>query len=140
MERITIKTTVHNRVETIWNAYNSEEDIRMWNHASDDWHCTGSTNDLRIGGKFSYKMEAKDGSAGFDFEGIYSALTPFKHIAYSMPDGRMVDITFKSKKQTTEIAVTFDPEQTNSLNQQREGWQAILDNFKAYVEQVYGTA
>ena len=137
MERITISTSINNRVETIWNAYNSTEDIRIWNHASDDWTCTGTTNDLRIGGKFRYRMEAKDGSAGFDFEGTYITLEPFKHIAYSMANGRKVDILFHSKNNITQVTVTFDPEKQNSTEQQREGWQAILNNFKEYVERVY---
>lgn len=139
MESITIKNKVNNRVETVWNAYNSEEDIKEWNRASDDWHCTSTVNDLRIGGKLRYRMEAKDGSTGFDFEGTYTALDPFERIAYTMADGRKVEIKFKSKKDTTKVTVTFDPESTNLPEAQREGWQAILDNFKSYVERVYGT-
>ena len=140
MEPITIKNIVNNRVETVWNAYNSEEDIKKWNQASEDWHCTSTINDLRIGGKFRYRMEAKDGSAGFDFEGTYTALDPFERIAYTMNDGRTVEIRFKPKRETTKVIVTFDPESTNPPESQREGWQAILNNFKAYVERVYGTS
>ncbi|NQD70556.1 hypothetical protein HP439_07475 [Sphingobacterium shayense] len=139
MEPITIKNIVKNRVETVWNAYNSEEDIKKWNQASEDWHCTSTTNDLRIGGKFRYRMEAKDGSAGFDFEGTYTALDPFARIAYTMNDGRKVEIRFKPKDDATKVTVTFDPESINPAESQREGWQAILNSFKAYVEHVYGT-
>ena len=139
MEPITIKNTINNRVETVWNAYNSEEDIKQWNHASDDWHCTSTVNDLRIGGKFRYRMEAKDGSAGFDFEGTYTTLDPFERIGYTIADGRKVDIAFKSKGETTKIKVTFEPEPTGLPETQREGWQTILNNFKSYVEHIYGT-
>ena len=138
MERITISTSVNQRVETIWNAYNSSEDIMQWNQASDDWHCTSSTNDLRVGGKFKNRMEAKDGSFGFVFEGTYTTIEPFKHIAYIMPDGRQVNIEFRSKGDTTKVITTFDPEDENPIDMQREGWQSILDNFKNYVERVYG--
>lgn len=137
MELIKISSVINNRVETVWNAYNSEEDIKEWNHASDDWHCTSTVNDLRIGGKFRYRMEAKDGSAQFDFEGTYTALDPFERIAYTLSDGRKVEIKFKSKNDTTSVFVTFEPEATNPVENQRTGWKSILDNFQTYVERVY---
>lgn len=137
MERIEIEASVNARVETVWNVYNSAEDIMQWNHASEDWHCTGSTNDLRIGGKFKHRMEAKDGSFGFDFEGVYTELVPFKKIAYKMADGRSVDINFESKKNHTDLLIRFDPETENPIDMQKQGWQAILNNFKKYVESVY---
>ncbi len=139
MEQIKIQAHIDVRVEIIWNAYTSAEDIMQWNQASDDWHCTGAINDLRIGGKFKNRMEAKDGSMGFDFIGTYTALEPFKKIAYTMPDGRKVTINFNSKKSTTEITVIFDAEFENPVEMQRQGWQAILDNFKAYLEKTYGS-
>ena len=139
MEKIKIETHINVRVETIWNAYNSAEDIMQWNHASDDWHCTNSINDLRIGGKFKNRMEAKDGSVGFDFEGTYTNLEPFKKIAYIMPDGRQVEISFESKKTATDITVIFDAESENPIDMQRNGWQAILENFRSYVENTYAT-
>lgn len=138
MEQIKIETHINVRVETIWNAYNSAEDIMQWNHASDDWHCTSSINDLRIGGKFKNRMEAKDGSMGFDFEGTYTALDPFKKIAYVMPDGRHVEVSFHSKKSATDITVVFAAESENPIDMQRNGWQAILENFRSYVENTYG--
>ncbi|WDF70274.1 SRPBCC family protein [Sphingobacterium oryzagri] len=139
MEPIHIETTIKNNVATVWNAYNSAEDIMQWNHASDDWHCTSSVNDLRVGGKFSNRMEAKDGSFGFDFEGEYTAIEPFKHIAYVLADGRKVAIHFKESRDVTTVSTTFDPETQNPIAMQRDGWQAILTNFKTYVERVYGT-
>ncbi|MDM1294572.1 SRPBCC domain-containing protein [Sphingobacterium sp. N143] len=138
MEQIKIQANINVRVETIWNAYTSAEDIMQWNQASDDWHCTSSINDLRVGGKFKNRMEAKDGSAGFDFEGTYTALDPFKKIAYVMSDGRHVEIHFDTKKNTTDVNVVFDAESENPIDLQRNGWQAILDNFKSYVERTYG--
>ncbi|WP_312190957.1 SRPBCC family protein [Sphingobacterium sp.] len=137
MEKIKIEAHINVRVESIWNAYNSAEDIMQWNHASDNWHCTSSINDLRIGGKFKNRMEAKDGSMGFDFEGTYTNLEPFKKIAYVMPDGRHVSINFESKKSATDIIVIFDAESENPIGMQRDGWQAILNNFKSYVEKTY---
>ncbi|WP_437918303.1 SRPBCC family protein [Sphingobacterium sp. LRF_L2] len=138
MEAIQIKATINNRVETVWNAYNSAEDIMQWNQASDDWHCTQSINDLRVGGKFKNRMEAKDGSFGFDFEGIYTGIIPFKRISYNIPDGRSVNITFTSRGTQTEVKTSFDPEHENPIEMQRDGWQAILNNFKNYVERIYG--
>lgn len=137
MEQIKIQTHVEARVEIIWNAYTSAEDIMQWNQVSDDWHCTSSINDLRIGGKFKNHMEAKDGSTGFDFTGTYTALDPFKKIAYDMPDGRHVEINFNTKKSGTAISVIFDAESENTIAMQQQGWQAILDNFKSYVESRY---
>lgn len=140
MEQIKITSMIHVRVETVWNAYTSAEDVQQWNHASDDWHCTAATNDLRIGGKFNYRMEAKDGSFGFDFEGEYTKLEPFRKIAYKMGDGRHAEINFLAQDDHTDIVVLFDPEQTNPIEMQRDGWQAILNNFKAYVERIYGNS
>ncbi|WP_164122514.1 MULTISPECIES: SRPBCC family protein [Sphingobacterium] len=137
MDFIAIETQINARVETVWNAYNSAEDIMQWNHASDDWHCTSSINDLRVGGKFKNRMAAKDGSFGFDFEGTYTELSPFKKIAYTMSDGRKVEMDFESDKQQTKLLIRFEPEAENSIEMQRGGWQAILDNFKKYVESVY---
>lgn len=139
MEPIHIETTIKNNVATVWNAYNSAEDIMQWNQASPEWHCTSSVNDLRVGGTFSNRMEAKDGSFGFDFEGKYTAIEPFQRIAYVMADGRTVDIRFKETGDRTSVSTKFDPEGENPVEMQREGWQAILTNFKNYVERVYGT-
>jgi len=132
---ITIQTLINAPLEKVWNAWNTPEDIMKWNSASDDWHTPSSTVDLRVGGKFTSRMEAKDGSVGFDFEGTYEELKPQELIAYSMSDGRKVRITFTKKSETaTEVVESFDPENENPEEMQRAGWQAILDNFKKYVE------
>lgn len=140
MEKINIQATINNNVATIWNAYNSAGDIMQWNHASADWHCTSSFNDLRVGGKFSNRMEAKDGSFGFDFEGKYTAIEPLKRISYAMEDGRQVDIHFREHNESTTIEMAFDAESEHPIDMQRDGWQAILDNFKSYVERIYGNS
>ena len=134
--KIHIQTTIQAPVEKAWESYTTPKHIEQWNQASDDWHTPHAENDLRVGGKFLSRMEAKDGSMGFDFEGVYDAVEIHKHIAYSMPDGRQVEIHFNPKGSTTEILIDFDPENENSLEMQRAGWQAILDNFKKYTEKL----
>ncbi len=135
---IKIGTTVNAPINKVWTAWTKPEHIIKWNSASEDWHTPKAENDLRVGGSFSSRMEARDGSFGFDFEGTYTTIEPFKHIAYIMPDGRQVNIEFRSKGDTTKVITTFDPEDENPIDMQREGWQSILDNFKNYVERVYG--
>ena len=131
---ITIETTVDAPVEKVWNYWSSPEHIVKWNSASDDWHTPRAENDLRAGGSFSSRMEAKDGSFGFDFGGVYDAVEHHERIAYTMGDGRTVEITFTRMGDSTRVVESFDAEQTNSMGMQRAGWQAILDNFKKYVE------
>lgn len=131
--KITVETTVDAPMEKVWRAYNNPQDIMQWNAASDDWHTTASSVDLRVGGAFSSRMEARDGSMGFDFAGTYTKIIPHELIAYSFGD-RMAQITFKESSQGVVVRVTFDSEPTNSIEQQRAGWQSILDNFKRYVE------
>jgi uncharacterized protein YndB with AHSA1/START domain len=133
-EAITIKATVNAPVEKVWNAWSNPEDIMKWNSASDDWHTPKAENDLRTGGKFISRMEAKDGSWGFDFGGVYDNVEKFKVIEYTMGDGRKVKVTFTGNGNTTEVVETFDPESENSIEMQRSGWQSILDNFKKYTE------
>ncbi len=133
-EAITIKATVNAPVEKVWNAWSNPEDIMKWNSASDDWHTPKAENDLRTGGKFISRMEAKDGSWGFDFGGVYDNVEKFKVIEYTMGDGRKVKVTFTGNGNTTEVVETFDPESMNSIEMQRSGWQSILDNFKKYTE------
>lgn len=108
----------------------------QWCSASPEWHVPRAENDLRNGGKFLTRMEAKDGSMGFDFEGIYSEVETHKKIAYGMSDGRKVEITFEAAGNTTSITETFDAETQNPIEMQRGGWQAILDNFKNYTESI----
>lgn len=131
--KITVETTVDAPIEKVWRAYNNPQDIMQWNAASDDWHTTASSVDLRVGGAFSSRMEARDGSMGFDFTGTYTKIIPHELIEYSFGD-RMAQITFKESSQGVVVRVTFDSEPTNSIEQQRAGWQSILDNFKRYVE------
>jgi uncharacterized protein YndB with AHSA1/START domain len=131
---ITVHAKIDAPVDVVWKFWTTPEDIVKWNNASDDWHTTRAENDLRIGGKFLSRMEAKDGSMGFDFEGIYEAVKKNGHIEYSIADGRKVRIVFMAKGNETQITESFDAENINSVEQQRSGWQAILDNFKKYVE------
>lgn len=132
--KITVTAMVNTPIETAWNTWTSPNDIVQWNTASDDWHTTKAQNDLRVGGKFSYRMEAKDGSMGFDFEGIYENVIPHEHITYSLGDGRKVSINFSGENSKTKVVETFDAENTNSIELQRHGWQSILDNFKKVAE------
>ncbi len=106
----------------------------QWNNASDDWHTPKATNDLRVGGAFASRMEAKDGSVGFDFGGTYTKVMPHALIAYVMDDDRAVSVIFEQRGKATQITETFEAEKTNSAEMQRQGWQAILDNFKKYAE------
>lgn len=132
--KITVEATVKAPVEKVWERYTSPEHIVKWNSASDDWHTTKAENDVRTGGKFLSRMEAKDGSFGFDFEGVYDDVAVNKRIAYTMTDGRKAEIIFMGENNETKMTVTFDAENENPIEMQREGWQAILDSFKKYTE------
>lgn len=132
--KITIENIVKAPVEKVWKLYTTPTDIIKWNSASDDWHTTKSENDLRVGGKFVSRMEAKDGSFGFDFGGIYDEVIVNEKIGYSMEDGRQAIVSFSSKGDETNLIVIFDAENENPIDLQKGGWQAILDNFKKYVE------
>ncbi|MEK7672395.1 MAG: SRPBCC family protein [Patescibacteria group bacterium] len=131
---ITIEASVNAPVEKVWEMYTKPEFVTKWNQASPDWHCPKGENDMRVGGKFSYRMEAKDGSFGFDFGGVYSEVTPLQSFAYEMGDGRKVAVTFAKVENGTKVTTTFDPETENSVELQRQGWQSILDNFKKFAE------
>ncbi|RIA09456.1 uncharacterized protein YndB with AHSA1/START domain [Flavobacteriaceae bacterium MAR_2010_72] len=132
--KITIGATISEDPKKVWDYYNMPEHITKWNFASDDWHCPKAQNDLRVGGKLKSRMEAKDGSFGFDFEGIYKEVVPFKKIEFTMPDGRYVTTTFDDLGEQTKVTTTFDAENQNPLDMQKAGWQQILNNFKSYVE------
>jgi uncharacterized protein YndB with AHSA1/START domain len=132
---ITVETTVQTSVEKVWEFWTEPTHITKWNAASDDWHTPHAENDLRVGGKFLSRMEAKDGSFGFDFGGIYDEVLLHKVIAYTLGDGRKVNITFQGQNNETEVIVTFEAETENPIEFQQQGWQAILDNFKKYAEQ-----
>lgn len=131
---IMIQTTINAPVPTVWVKYTGSEHIVQWNSASDTWHTPQAENDLTVGGKFSFRMEAKDKSAGFDFEGTYTSVQEHELIEYVMADGRKVHVEFKSVPTGTQVTVTFEVESDNSVEMQRDGWQAILDSFKRYVE------
>ena len=133
--KITVETNVQASVEKVWEYWTEPTHITNWNSASDDWHTPYAENDLRVGGKFLSRMEAKDGSFGFDFGGIYDDVILHEVIAYTLGDGRKVKITFKGKENEAEVIVTFDAETENPLELQQQGWQAILDHFKKYTEQ-----
>jgi uncharacterized protein YndB with AHSA1/START domain len=132
---ITVETTVKAPVEKVWQFWTLPEHIVKWNNASDDWHTPYAENDPRTGGKFLSRMEAKDGSAAFDFDGMYDEVVINKKIEYTIADGRKVVITFTQTGDECKVSETFDAEETNSLEQQRAGWQSIMDNFKKYVEE-----
>ncbi|MFZ6009671.1 MAG: SRPBCC family protein [Bacteroidota bacterium] len=132
--KITVEATINAPVQKVWKYWSEPQHITKWCQASDDWHAPYAENDLRTKGKFKTTMAAKDGSFSFDFEGVYDSVQENKLIAYTMSDGRQVQITFSSQGNQTKVVETFDPETENSLELQKSGWQAILDNFKKYTE------
>jgi uncharacterized protein YndB with AHSA1/START domain len=131
--KINVETTVAAPIEQVWRSYTTPADIRQWNAASDDWHTTAASVDLREGGAFSSRMEAKDGSMGFDFAGTYTKIIKHKLIEYSFGD-RMAQVEFTPDPKGVVVRVTFDSEPTHSIEQQQGGWQAILNNFARHVE------
>ena len=132
--QITVHTTIQAPIEKVWQCWTGPEHITKWNQASPDWHTPKASNDLRVGGKFTSTMAAKDGSMSFDFEGVYDKVEPNQLIEYTIADGRKVSIQFNSNKNETSVVETFEAEGTNSLELQQAGWQAIMDSFKNYVE------
>jgi uncharacterized protein YndB with AHSA1/START domain len=132
---ITVQAVINAPVEQVWKLYTEPEHVMNWNNASNDWHTPRAENDLKVGGKFLYRMEAKDGSSGFDFDGTYKQVIANELIVYSISDGRKVEVTFtKDDNARTKMDTTFEAESTNPIEMQRDGWQAILNNFKIYVE------
>ena len=131
---VTVKTTIDAPAKKVWEFWTEPEHIMHWYHASEDWHVPYAENDLRTDGKFKTTMAAKDGSFGFDFEGVYTNIQTYKLIEYTLGDGREVNISFDSDDNMTLITQTFDAENVNPVELQRNGWQAILDNFKQYTE------
>jgi uncharacterized protein YndB with AHSA1/START domain len=131
--KITVETVINAPIAKVWNAYTTPEDIKQWNTASADWHTTQSTVDLRVGGSFSSRMEAKDGSFGFDFAGTYTKIVPQTLIEYSFGD-RNGEVSFLANTNGVTVRSTFDAETEHSIEQQRQGWQSILNNFAKHVE------
>lgn len=134
LEQITVSVLVSAPLGDTWRSFISPSSIRKWNFASDDWRCPQAVNDFREGGRFNYRMESKDGRAGFDFTGTYLRIIPESLIEYALDDGRKVSISFMRRGEGTELIETFEAEAENSIRIQREGWQAILDNFKKQVD------
>lgn len=137
--QITVETDIAAPIAEVWRAYTTPSDIKEWNAASDDWHTTAASVDLREGGSFSSRMEAKDGSMGFDFAGTYLKIIPLELIEYSFGE-RKAKVEFNQGDKAVNVRVTFDAETTHPEEMQRAGWQAILNNFARYVEQSQGTA
>ena len=131
---ITVQTNIQVPIEKAWEFWSGPEHITQWNFATEEWHCPKAENDLKPGGRFVWRMEAKDGSMGFDYSGTYVKVIPNELIEKKLDDGRMVRITFKSQNNSTTITETFEAENQNPIELQRNGWQAILDNFKRYAE------
>lgn len=132
--KITVEANIHATPEQVWQCWTLPEHITKWNQASDDWHTPYAENDLRVGGRFSSRMESKDGKFGFDFGGVYDVVEPPSRLDYTLGDGRVVHITMEPVDGGTHVIETFEAESENSIERQRQGWQAILDNFKRYVE------
>ena len=131
---ITVENTINAPVEKVWQYWTNPEHITKWNNASDDWHTPRAENDLRVGGSFVSRMEAKDGSVGFDFGGMYDTVRNNEYIEYTLGDGRKVKVIFSGQGNTTKVVESFEAEDTNPIEMQKGGWQAILDNFKKYTE------
>lgn len=131
---LTIEAVINAPVEKVWDYWTKPEHITKWNSASDDWHTPTATNDLRVGGKFTSRMEAKDGSMGFDFWGIYDKIITNEYIEYTLGDERKVKVNFSGSGNETKVVSSFEAESQNSLELQQGGWQAILNNFKSYTE------
>lgn len=135
MTAITVKSSVKASLDKVWDYYNDPGHVKQWNAAHESWHCPKAENDLREGGRFHYRMEARDGSFGFDFGGVYDTVNPKASFSYTMDDQRKVTVSFVPVDDSqTNVVVVFDPEAENPVEMQQQGWQAILDNFKNYAE------
>ncbi len=132
--KITLQSSINVPVQLAWATLTEPKHIVKWNFASPQWHCPSATVDLAINGKFNYRMEAKDGSFGFDFSGVYSKIIPYQQLCYTLDDGRTSELTLSSDGTSTKIIQTFEAETENSVELQRNGWQIIMDNHKKYSE------
>jgi uncharacterized protein YndB with AHSA1/START domain len=133
-QSITVEVSVNIPREKAWEFFTKPEHITQWNNASPDWECPRAGSDLKVGGTFSYRMQAKDGSGGFDFGGTYTEVVPNERIAYKIGDGRNVSVTFETKDGVTHVIESFETEKMNPIELQRSGWQMILNNYKKYAE------
>ena len=134
MSKVIIQANVSANIKKVWEYYTQPAHITKWNFATDDWMCPDASNDMRIGGKYIARMEAKDGSFGFDFEAVYNEISDGEKFTYVMPDNREVNVIFNQNGDAIEVTVKFDAETENPIELQREGWQSILNNFKKYTE------
>ncbi len=134
MELITVESTIEAPIDMVWDFWTKPEHVMHWNFASNDWHCPNANSDFNVGGEFHYIMAAKDGSVEFDFCGTFTKIIDKTFIEIFLEDGRELNIQFESEGNTTKIIETFEPEEVNSIELQKQGWQAILNNFKLYVE------
>ncbi len=134
MELITVEAIIEAPIKTVWDFWTKPEHVMHWNFASNDWHCPRAISDFNVGGEFHYIMPAKDGSVEFDFCGTYTKIIDKTFIEIFLEDGRELNIQFESEGNVTKIIETFEPEEVNSIELQKQGWQAILNNFKLYVE------
>ncbi|WP_212005163.1 SRPBCC family protein [Chitinophaga sp. HK235] len=132
--KVTVTTVINADAKKVWDYYTQPEHITGWNFADPSWHCPSASNDMRVGGKYVARMEAKDGSFGFDFEATYNEVVDGEKLSYTMPDSRQATVAFHKTGNQTEVVVNFDPETENPIEMQKGGWQAILDNFKKYTE------
>ena len=132
--KITVDATINANQQKVWDYYTKPEHITKWNFADPSWHCPKAENDMKVGGKYSARMEARDGSFGFDFEAIYNDIVEGKSFTYTMPDGREVTVDFVPQGDKTNLKIVFDAESQNPVEMQKAGWQSILNNFKNYVE------
>lgn len=133
--KITIQAVILANRQKVWDYYTKPDHITKWNYAIDSWHCPTASNDMRVGGKYLARMEAKDGSFGFDFEATYNEITNGEKFTYTMTDNRVVEAIFKELGDKTELKIIFDAESENPVDMQQQGWQSILENFKKYAEQ-----
>ncbi|HOK99766.1 MAG: SRPBCC domain-containing protein [Bacteroidales bacterium] len=133
MEKITIQAAINATKQKVWDYYTQPEHITQWNFADPSWHCPWATNEMKVGGRYVARMEARDGSDGFDFDAVYTEINMGNHFTYEF-GGRFAKVEFKEIGEQTEVVITFDPETTHPIEMQRRGWQSILNNFKKYTE------
>lgn len=134
MDLITVEAIIEAPIDMVWDFWTKPEHVMHWNFASNDWHCPKANSDFNVGGEFHYIMAAKDGSLEFDFCGTFTKIIDKTFIEIFLEDGRELNIQFESVRNATKIIETFEPEEVNSMELQKQGWQAILNNFKAYAE------
>lgn len=134
MNHIKLELIVDAPIQLVWDAFNNPIHVVNWNHAADSWHCPNAKADFKVGGNFVYEMAAKDGSLSFEFAGVYDEIIEHEKVSYTLGDGRSVEINFEKSDKGTKLTETFETEDTNTQEQQRAGWQAILNNFKKYTE------